>query len=224
MIDYWRQVDLVRPEDLAFPVTVIGVGGIGSPVALALAKMGCQRLTLYDPDVIEPHNLPNQLYRLGDIGRPKVEALADLLREFASPAVTAKQEAVARQPLSGVVISGVDSMASRQRIWQESVRFRAAVPLYIDARMGAQVCRLLTVRPADPDDVRWYETTLFADDSAADEPCTAQAIIYTTFGLASFVANQVKRHALGEVYERDLLFDFATLTLLRGGDFHGDDG
>jgi molybdopterin/thiamine biosynthesis adenylyltransferase len=222
MIDYWRQADLIPPEALATPVTVIGAGGIGSPVALALAKMGCRSLTLYDPDVVEPHNLPNQFYRLRDVGRPKVEALAELLGEFAASDVRAVPETVAGQPLQGMVISGVDSMESRKRIWQESVRFRAAVPLYIDARMGAQVCRVLTVRPVDPDDVRWYEATLYPDEEANEEPCTARAIIYTALGLASLVANQVKRHALGEDYERDLLVDFATMSVLRGRELHGD--
>ena len=221
-MDFWRQEDLVSPESLAFPVTIIGAGGIGSPVALALAKMGCQDLTLFDPDVVEAHNLPNQFYRVADVGRPKVVALAELLGEFATSEIHAIQETVAGQSLRGVVISGVDSMASRERIWQESVRYRAAVPLYIDARMGAQVCRLLTVNPVDPDDVRWYEATLYPDEGASEEPCTARAIIYTTLGLASLVANQVKRHANGEAYERDLLVDFATLSVLRGRELHGD--
>jgi molybdopterin/thiamine biosynthesis adenylyltransferase len=222
VIDYWRQADLISPEALAAPVTVIGAGGIGSPVALALAKMGCQNLTLYDPDVVEPHNLPNQFYRPRDVGRPKVAALADVIAEFTGAEVRAVQESVAGQPLSGVVISGVDSMASRERIWRESIRYRPGVSVYIDARMGAQVCRVLTVRPVDPDDVRWYESTLFADDGANEEPCTARAIIYTTLGLASLVANQVKRHAMSEAFERDLLIDFATLTVLRGRELHGD--
>ena len=221
-MDFWRQSDLVSPESLAFPVTVIGAGGVGSPVALALAKMGCREITLYDPDVVEAHNLPNQFYRLRDVGRPKVEALAELLREFASSDVRAVQERVAGQSLRGVVISGVDSMDSRERIWRESIGYRAAVRLYIDARMGAQICRVLTVRPVDPDDVRWYEATLFPDERANEEPCMARAIIYTTLGLASLVANQVKRHALDEAHERDLLVDFTTLSVLRGKELHGD--
>ena len=221
-MDFWRQADLISPENLDFPVTIVGAGGIGSPVALALAKMGCRKITLYDPDVVEAHNLPNQFYRLRDVGRAKVDALAELLGEFASSEIRAVPETVAGQPLRGVVISGVDSMASRERIWRESVRWRAAVPLYIDARMGAQVGRVLTVRPVDPDDVRRYEATLFSDEDSSEEPCTARAIIYTTLGLASLVANQVKRHALGEPYERDLLVDFATLSVLRGRELHGD--
>ena len=222
MIDYWRQADLIPAEALATPVTIIGAGGIGSPVALALAKMGCRSLTLYDPDRVEAHNLPNQFYRVRDVGRPKVAALAEVLAEFAEADVRAVQEAVTGQPLHGVVVSGVDSMASREQIWRGSIRYRPAVPIYIDARMGAQVCRVLTVRPVDPDDVRWYESTLYPDEGANEEPCTARAIIYTTLGLASLVANQVKRHALGEDYERDLLVDFATMSVLRGRELHGD--
>lgn len=215
-VDYWRQVDLIRPEQLAFPVTVVGVGGIGSPVALALAKMGCPRLTLYDPDVIEPHNLPSQLYRVRDVGRPKVEALAEILRDYAPVDVTPIQAPVDGQRLEGVVISAVDSMAAREAIWRGSVRFRGVVPLYVDARMGGEVGRVLAVRPADPDQVRAYEATLYGDEAAVDDPCTAQAIVYNTLGIAALVANQVKRFARDEPVELDTILDFATLSLLTG--------
>ncbi len=214
--DYWRQLDLVSAEELDFPVVLVGAGGIGSPLALALAKMGCKRLALYDPDIVEAHNLPTQMYRLSDIGRPKVVALAELLCQFAPLHVEVRQERVGAQTLRGVVISAVDSMASRQAIWQGCVRYRAAVPLYFDARMGAEVCRVLSVNPSDPDEVRAYEGTLHSDEEAVEDVCTAQAIIYNTFAVAALVANQVKRHARGEPLERDVIFDFATLTLLKG--------
>ena len=216
MIDYWRQLDILQPDDLVRPITIIGVGGIGSPVALALTKMGCRRLTLFDPDTIEPHNLPNQLYRLRDVGRPKVEALADLLREYAPVDVQPVQAAVSNQTLRGLVISAVDSMAARAQIWSACVRFRVTVDLYLDARMGAQVGRVLAVRPVDPDDVRAYETTLYTDDLASEEPCTAQAIIYSTLGIAALVARQVARFARSEPFELDTILDLATLTLVTG--------
>src|SRR5207244_2983363 len=95
--DYWRQLDLITPGELKLPITVVGAGGIGSPTALALAKMGCSRLTVYDPDLVEPHNLPNQFYRLKDSARPKVEALRDLIRSFTGLEIVALQEAVSQQ-------------------------------------------------------------------------------------------------------------------------------
>ncbi|MCC6177324.1 MAG: ThiF family adenylyltransferase [Chloroflexi bacterium] len=213
-VDYWRQTDLVTPEHLRWPVAVVGVGGIGSPTTLALAKMGCRRLSIYDPDTVEPHNLPSQLYRLDDVGRPKVEALAEVVRAFTSAEVRPVQERVAGPRLDGIVVAAVDSMASREAIWRESVRYRAAIPLFVDARMGAQVCRLLTIRPTDPDDVRFYESTLYTDEAALDEPCTAQAIVYTTFGVAALVASQVRRFVTGEALNKDVIFDFVTLSLI----------
>lgn len=218
VIDYWRQLDLVSPADLDVDITVIGVGGLGSPIALALAKMGCPRLTLYDADVVEAHNLPNQLYRLADIGQPKVTAMAALLRDYVPIDVTAIAEMVVDQPHRGIVISAVDSMEARAQIWRGGVRYRAGVTLYIDARMGGEVGRVLTVSPSNPLAVERYEQTLFSDDDAVEDPCTAQSTIYSTFGVAALVANQVKRFTRAERWSGDLILDLATSTLIAADD------
>jgi molybdopterin/thiamine biosynthesis adenylyltransferase len=214
--DYWRQLDLVTPDELRQPVTVVGAGGIGSPTTLALAKMGCSRLTVYDPDVVEAHNLPNQLYRLEDVDRPKVEALSAIVQAFTGVELTARRERVEAQRLRGLVVSGVDSMDARRRIWQGAIRYQAGVPFYVDARMGAEVARVYSTRPTDPDDVAAYEATLYDDDEATPDACTRQAIVYNVLAIAGLVANQVKKHVKGERVERELIFDLATLTLLAG--------
>lgn len=63
-------------------VGIAGVGGLGSNVALALARVGVGTLIIADHDVIEPSNLNRQAYRLEQIGRPKVEALAQDLESI----------------------------------------------------------------------------------------------------------------------------------------------
>ena len=211
-MDFSRQTDLVDIEALEMPITLIGCGGIGSFTALALAKMGCVHLTVYDDDLVEGQNIPNQLFRLGDVGQLKVERLADIIKSFTGTGIDARPERVASQRLQGIVVSGVDSMEARRRIWDRSIRFKASVAAYIDARMGAEVSRIYTVRPADPDHVRFYERTLYSDDEALQIPCTAQAIVYTNFGIASLVAGQVRRVAMGEICKREIIFDQKTLT------------
>lgn len=213
-MDFWRQMDLVTVEALETPVTVIGAGGIGSPTVLALAKMGCSRLIVYDDDRIEPHNLPNQVYRLDQLGMAKVEALAQVVKDFTGVDLEVHCQRVEGQRLSGIVVSGVDSMASRSTIWHGSIRYNPAVQLYVDARMGAEVCRIYSIRPVDPDDVRYYERTLYSDDHAEEAPCTARAIIYNVLAAASLIANQVKKLANGEGLPREIILDLKTLTFM----------
>jgi molybdopterin/thiamine biosynthesis adenylyltransferase len=212
-VDFLRQIDLIRPEALEIPVHLVGCGGIGSFAALALGKLGCSRLNLYDDDRVEEHNVPNQLFRIADVGRPKVEALAEILESFTGIRPRPYQRRLEGERLQGMVISGVDSMVSRKNLWQKTVRHRAGIPLFLDGRLGAEVCRLYAIRPADPDDVRFYERSLYDDSQAAPLPCTAGAIIYTGFAIASLVADQVKKFATGEAVPREILCDLKTLTL-----------
>jgi molybdopterin/thiamine biosynthesis adenylyltransferase len=213
-MDLSRQADLVDADALEVPVALIGCGGIGSFSALALAKMGCVNLTIFDDDRVEDHNIPNQLYRPDDVGHLKVERLADIIREFTGTTVEARPERIQRQRLQGIIVSGVDSMEARRHIWDRSIRYKAGVVAYIDARMGAELARVYAVRPTDPDDVRFYEKTLYSDDEAWQVPCTAQSIVYNGFAIASLVASQVKRVAMGEPLRREIIFDQKTLTFL----------
>lgn len=63
---------------------VVGCGRTGSLVASTLARIGVSHLTLIDPDRVELHNLDAMDgTSYGDIGRPKVQAVAEHLRLFA---------------------------------------------------------------------------------------------------------------------------------------------
>lgn len=64
-------------------VAVLGLGGLGSNVAIHLARMGVGKLLLLDADVVDITNLNRQQYRVSDIGRKKTEALSEYLRESA---------------------------------------------------------------------------------------------------------------------------------------------
>jgi hypothetical protein len=213
-MDFWRQMDLVTPSDFErYTVTIIGAGGIGSPTALAISKMGVEKITIYDDDIVEKHNLPNQMYRISDIGKSKVEATKDICNDFAGLTITTCNEKFENQSVHGIVISGVDTMKSREAIWKR-MKYNPMVNAYIDARMGAEVCKICMVNPCDPGDIKWYEKTLFPDEKASEEPCTARSVIYNTFTIAGLVASQVKKFARAQPFAREVIFDLKTLIFI----------
>jgi len=63
-------------------VGIAGLGGLGSAVAIALARIGVGTLILVDFDVVEPSNLNRQQYFIHQIGMAKVEALRENLSKI----------------------------------------------------------------------------------------------------------------------------------------------
>jgi molybdopterin/thiamine biosynthesis adenylyltransferase len=215
-MDFWRQNDIVSQDKLnRYPFILIGAGGIGSVAGLVLAKMGVRDLTVYDPDVIEDHNLPNQTYRLSDVGKPKVEALAAICHDFAGVDIKPHHQKFPTPSMpEGIVISGVDSMTARRDIWDSAIKLNPRVQVYIEARMGAQEGRIYTVSPLDSQ----YEASLYSDEEASELPCTARATGYNAFYLAGLLASQVQKFVMGEVTTKsEILFDLVSNTVVQPG-------
>ncbi len=226
---YWRQLDILAPKDVEHvKVTLIGCGGIGSPTALVLAKMGLPSIKMYDGDKVEEHNLPNQLLPMlyadiqeeggewfGNIERYKVFALRDLLNTMARGDFESNPLYWSGQFLEGIVISAVDSMKVRKEIWQGVKHDAQFIDLYIDGRMGAEVGAVYAFDPKDAHAAKVYEDhCLYADADALDEPCTARAIIYNTFMLAALIGRQVKQHLTGGRVPREIIMDIGNLGML----------
>ncbi len=66
-----------QPKFSAARVAVCGLGGLGSNIAIALARAGVGHLHLIDFDRVEPSNLNRQQYFASQVGMPKAEALRD---------------------------------------------------------------------------------------------------------------------------------------------------
>ena len=63
-------------------VCILGLGGLGSNVAVLLARSGIGYLKLVDFDIIEASNLNRQQYRISHIGIKKTEAMKSIIREI----------------------------------------------------------------------------------------------------------------------------------------------
>jgi sulfur carrier protein ThiS adenylyltransferase len=89
-------------------VGVAGLGGLGSAVAVALARLGVGRLVLADFDIVEPTNLNRQQYFIDQLGRLKTEALAENLARI-NPYVRLELHAVRLVPENvPAIFGGVD--------------------------------------------------------------------------------------------------------------------
>ena len=64
-------------------VAICGLGGLGSNIAISLARAGIGKLILIDFDRVDITNLHRQQYKATQIGMCKTDALADNLREIA---------------------------------------------------------------------------------------------------------------------------------------------
>lgn len=67
----------------AASVAVCGLGGLGSNVAIALARAGVGRLHLIDFDSVDISNLNRQQYFPDQLGQPKAQALYDTIKRIA---------------------------------------------------------------------------------------------------------------------------------------------
>lgn len=190
-IDYWRQLDIFDPMKFNAPVVIIGAGALGGWVANVLTKSGVRDLTVYDFDKVEEHNLPNQPYGIVDIGKLKVIALQELVFRNCGFNINICGEAFTKNTLvipGSIVYICTDTMSSRKEIWDNVIKHNVKIPLMIESRLGAEIGKIYTINPIDPDHIEKYEKTLYSDEEAEESPCTYRSIgtvVVTMAGLAA---------------------------------------
>ncbi len=105
-------------------IAVVGAGGLGSPVLLALAAAGVGELVIIDDDTVERTNLQRQLaHRVDDIGTAKTSSAARAVRDL-SPLTVVHERPVrltadnARELFAGahLVIDGSDTFDTREAV------------------------------------------------------------------------------------------------------------
>ena len=209
---YHRQLGIIDPERLNVPILVIGAGSVGSFVVMSLAKMGCNDITVFDFDTVEDHNMPNQLYRISDIGKSKVIALKEIVKDFTGIEINAVNEKFDFKTYKSVTIVAVDSMSLRKDIWDKAKR-NININIYIEARMGKELMYIYSLRNLDRTASEEYDKFLYSDEETAETPCTERAIVYNMNMIAGFIANMVKKYANLEENEIpfEIIFDCKTM-------------
>jgi len=200
-----RHASLIKPEAYDKTIAIVGCGAIGSHTAISLARMGYSFITLYDDDVVSEENMGSQGFYIGDIGKPKVDALASHIFSASGIKVYTQNKRVdAYDTLSDdIVIASVDSMNARREILQAYIREDG---IFIDPRMGAEFARLFVLN-MNNEKREAYKKVWYADSDAVQEACTAKATVYCANLLSGFVVKTVKDITNDEPYMRTLDFD-----------------
>lgn len=170
-------------------VLVVGLGGLGSPVAIYLAAAGVGTLVIADFDAVELSNLQRQILHTSErIGMPKVDSARQALQAL-NPQVKVEgfkgniDQDTLPALLAGVdvVVDGCDNFATRFAV--NEACFRVGVPLISGAaiRTEGQVAVFsgLSGGPC-------YQC-LYPRDGVLDETCTATGVLAPVVGIAGSI-------------------------------------
>jgi molybdopterin/thiamine biosynthesis adenylyltransferase len=188
-INYSRQSNVFDKDawnSKGVPIHIVGAGATGSWLALMLAKMGIENINVWDFDIVEAHNLPNQLFEIDDVGRAKVFALQQAIYKHTGLTITARNERVTGATrLTGVVFVLTDTMKSREYIFK-ALKYKVAVKQVIETRMSGEGGYIYTFSPMDSKAIGAYEKTLYSDEEAEVSACgTSISIVSTAINIAS---------------------------------------
>lgn len=180
-------------------VGIAGAGGLGSFVALALARTGVGRLVIADHDIVEPSNLNRQQYFIDQIGEPKVHALAHTIaRVNPNVKVVPHHTRVTAENLASlfgdveVMVEAFDDAREKAMLAEAFRLTRPGVPLVASSGLAGS---------GESNDVRTHlagrDLFIIGDGTSAAEP--GQGLMAPRVGVAAHhQANAVLRLLLGE--------------------------
>jgi sulfur carrier protein ThiS adenylyltransferase len=180
-------------------VGIAGAGGLGSAIAVALARVGVGRLIIADFDVVEPSNLNRQQYFIDQIGQLKTEALAANLARI-NPYISVESHPVlltaGNTPAifapCRVVVEAFDR-ADQKALLVETVLERLPAATVIAAS------GLAGYGPNNSITTRRISSRLYLVGDGASEARPGSGLMAPRVGIAaSHQANQVVRCILGE--------------------------
>lgn len=118
-----KSFEFFNPETCTDRIHIIGCGSVGSTVAELLARFGLTNVSLYDFDVVEEHNLANQMFTTKNLYKSKVEGVYERWIEInpdAAKTIRMFKDGWDGQKLSGYVFLCVDNIELRKRIVEEN--------------------------------------------------------------------------------------------------------
>lgn len=185
------EVDVAGQQKLlAAHVLVIGLGGLGSPVAMYLAASGVGHLTIVDDDTVDLTNLQRQIVHRSDaVGSAKTDSALTTLRAL-NPEIdirainTRMDNDTLREQVraADIVVDGTDNFATRYAINRACVAERKPLVSGAVVRFDGQV----SVFRADHAGSPCY-ACLFRESNEPDEACAQMGVLAPVAGIVGCV-------------------------------------
>ena len=199
-MDLSKSYEYFQPEKDDSRIHIIGCGSVGSTVAENLVRMGCEKITLWDFDVVEPHNIVNQMFSEKDIGRAKVDALKDILvgiNPDVESKLVLKPDGWKGKNLSGYVFLCVDSIELRREIVEQHMD-NPNIKAMFDFRTRLEDAQHYAADWLEPKmKAAFYDSMNFShEEAAAETPVSACNVtlgvcptvrIICAYGVANFI-------------------------------------
>ncbi len=191
LLRYSRQIMLPQVDAngqqqlLESSALIVGLGGLGSPIALYLASAGVGHLILADFDDVELTNLQRQiLHSTDDIGRAKVDSAYDTLKKI-NPEVTItrfKQKLGDENlndlvPQVDIVIDGCDNFETRFAVNRACVKHKKPLISGAAIRFEGQVA----VFPNDGNNPCYH--CLYKEGGEEEQTCSENGVLAPVTGL-----------------------------------------
>ena len=180
-------------------VILAGLGGIGSYVSYNLARMNIAALFMYDDDVVEQANMSGQLYCIEDIGKAKVDAMADMIKSYTTMRniYAIKDKFTQNSEAGDVMICGFDNMAARNTFfhaWRKHLRDKSEEEkrkcLYLDGRLSINTLQVFCITGDNDWAISEYmEKYLFSDAQAEETQCSLKQTTYLACMIGSMIVN-----------------------------------
>ena len=182
---YLRNQDLIDQSRLD-KITVIGAGGIGSALLQNAAIMGFKEITVWDPDMLEEHNLSTTSWPEKYLGSCKSRAAEETIKTLNKKCKLIPKPHFWQtgMPLNNKVFLTPDNMECRLAVYNQWKQ-NPDREFLIDMRMGALGFEIITVtRESD-----YFMDSYVPSNEIADDPCTAKHTIFcgslaASYGLA----------------------------------------
>ena len=180
-------------------IIIAGQGGIGSNLSFQLARMHPAGMYLYDDDTVEMVNMAGQLYARDDIGKAKVDAIADMITKYTNMqgVIALNQKFTSSDEAGDIMLCGFDNMEARRTFfnaWQHHVFSKPKEEwkncLYLDGRLSIDTLQVFCITGDNAYAMTEYiDKYLFSDSEAEHTVCSMKQTTYLACMIGSIMTN-----------------------------------